>query len=555
MSASPVGTVVVLRALSKPDLNGCVGVVVGGLVNERYPVRVWRAVIGDSLTALRVRPANLEEVSATAWLIPSPWLLPRKEGRLRRDGLIQLGFDLERLETEGFELPAAGLGSFFAQGSQADPPVLQQLMLFVTLAILPEAALKSLLTTGRLPRDAVAPEDIGRTLVEIFDDNLALVGVQKGAEADHQSVQRRLLAAWRCALAGRLDVSIGPTSIDGHDSVLLHPDPPAASAPPSSATAVRIGLVCMTKKPQDLETWLGHYRMHVGIERFFLRVEDSPELEQLLGRSPWRKLVEVIYVEGTQRDKWAQMDRQAKHVEDVVPRARAAGLSHLLHCDDDELVYCQQGAAALRAELAAAPAEKVNLHMRNLESGNGCPLSLDSNPRVVWLSSCALLSSCASLYCPAALHFTVQLRFTFQLRFTSRLSFAFQCALRSSLTFAHAHWQYCHRRAAAFHRSVKRPPSATGPPSTWHIAMARASDASARHRFAQTGLTTSVRLTVASTPSLPALPSYCITNRSHLSSGSSSTLTLRHATGTPTKSSTRSLRDTTERASASSVRV
>ena len=106
------------------------------------------------------------------------------------------------------------------------------------------------------------------------------------------------------------------------------------------------------------------------------------------------------------------MTRQAKHVEDVVPRARAAGLSHLLHCDDDELVYCQQGAAALRAELAAAPAEKVNLHMRNLESGNGCPLSLDSNPRVVWLSSCALLSSCASLYCPAALHFTVQLRFT-----------------------------------------------------------------------------------------------------------------------------------------------
>ena len=62
------------------------------------------------------------------------------------------------------------------------------------------------------------------------------------------------------------------------------------------------------------------------------------------------------------------MDRQSGHIASVIPRARAAGLTHLLHIDDDELVYCPSGPRALLAELASAPAGKPDVHLCNVEA-------------------------------------------------------------------------------------------------------------------------------------------------------------------------------------------
>ena len=81
-------------------------------------------------------------------------------------------------------------------------------------------------------------------------------------------------------------------------------------------------------------------------------MEDTPELEALLAEPPWCTFVEATFTSGTHRDYFAQMDRQSAHMVATVPRAREAGLTHLLHVDDDELVYCSAGVHVLRAELA-----------------------------------------------------------------------------------------------------------------------------------------------------------------------------------------------------------
>ena len=60
-----------------------------------------------------------------------------------------------------------------------------------------------------------------------------------------------------------------------------------ASSRESAAPPATIGLVCMTKKPCCLETWLRYHRDVCGVLRFYLRVEDTPELAELLGRAPW----------------------------------------------------------------------------------------------------------------------------------------------------------------------------------------------------------------------------------------------------------------------------
>ncbi len=128
-----------------------------------------------------------------------------------------------------------------------------------------------------------------------------------------------------------------------------------------------IGLVCMTKRPTRLETWLRYHHEACGIRRFYLRIEDTPELSSLLGSPPWAGLVEASYSSG-HRDYLAQMDRQSAHIASVLPSARRDGVDFLLHIDDDELLYCPHGLEALHDELARAPPSAACLHMDNLEA-------------------------------------------------------------------------------------------------------------------------------------------------------------------------------------------
>jgi hypothetical protein len=59
--------------------------------------------------------------------------------------------------------------------------------------------------------------------------------------------------------------------------------------------------------------------------------------------------------------------RQEAHIQAVIPRARHACLTHLLHVDADEIVYAHEGAPALHAFLARH-ASAPDLHMQNLEA-------------------------------------------------------------------------------------------------------------------------------------------------------------------------------------------
>ena len=130
----------------------------------------------------------------------------------------------------------------------------------------------------------------------------------------------------------------------------------------ASTPAPRIAIVCMTKRPTALSTWLSYHRLVCGIDRFYLRVEDTPELAVFLGSAPWDACVEAEYSSGV-RDYFLQVDRQNQHINSVLPRARAAGFAYLLHIDDDELLYCAGNMSGLHAALSNVPASTSNLHV------------------------------------------------------------------------------------------------------------------------------------------------------------------------------------------------
>ena len=136
----------------------------------------------------------------------------------------------------------------------------------------------------------------------------------------------------------------------------------------AAADAVAIGLVCMTKQPPHLLTWLRYHREVAGIRRIFLRVEDTPALAELLSSSPWDTFVETTFVSHTQADYITQVDRQCEHVNAAIARGRECGLTHLLHIDDDELLYCTAGVGGLQRALARAPPKAASIHLDNLEA-------------------------------------------------------------------------------------------------------------------------------------------------------------------------------------------
>lgn len=130
---------------------------------------------------------------------------------------------------------------------------------------------------------------------------------------------------------------------------------------------VRIGLVCMMRRPRHLTTWLRHYFDTLWIARLFVLVDDTPQLAEVFSAPPWSTLVDASYVQGEQRHYHRLGLRQEEFVRDVIPRARAAGCTHLLHIDDDEIVYCHEGVGALYSLLAQHP-DSPDLHMHNLEA-------------------------------------------------------------------------------------------------------------------------------------------------------------------------------------------
>ena len=146
----------------------------------------------------------------------------------------------------------------------------------------------------------------------------------------------------------------------------------------AAAEGVRMGIVSCMKEPagnptlasvyaSSIQTWLEHHA-RLGVERFYLHLEDSEALAEMLRASRWAGVIDLTEARDTRTHYFEKVGRQNAAVSAAIPRARAAGLTHLLHIDDDELLYTSLGPAALRAALAHAPAAAADLHLANLEA-------------------------------------------------------------------------------------------------------------------------------------------------------------------------------------------
>lgn len=101
-----------------------------------------------------------------------------------------------------------------------------------------------------------------------------------------------------------------------------------------------IAICSMIRKPNNFETWL-QYHFSLGIEHIFLRVEDTPELEEVIKFFPDKITVEYSNDSNKYNNYWSQMDRQNNFVNSVIKECLNRNIKWLAHIDSDELIWCE----------------------------------------------------------------------------------------------------------------------------------------------------------------------------------------------------------------------
>jgi hypothetical protein len=98
-----------------------------------------------------------------------------------------------------------------------------------------------------------------------------------------------------------------------------------------------VGLITFMRKPIDLKIWLDHHR-NLGVAKFFIRVEDTPELE------PYLKNQKDVWLEMSESDKTGNnyqtlFDRQVVFIDKILDIAKSHNIDFVFNVDVDELLH------------------------------------------------------------------------------------------------------------------------------------------------------------------------------------------------------------------------
>tara|TARA_B100001094_G_scaffold289461_1_gene306388 strand:+ start:904 stop:1809 length:906 start_codon:yes stop_codon:yes gene_type:complete len=107
----------------------------------------------------------------------------------------------------------------------------------------------------------------------------------------------------------------------------------------NSNTKGKIIIASLTHKPIDFDRWLNHH-FKIGVDKIYLRVEETPELQQKINRHPRRNDIIAEYHQNVNKtNNWHTLqDRQREFVTKVIKGNQDAAWI-FQNIDDDELLY------------------------------------------------------------------------------------------------------------------------------------------------------------------------------------------------------------------------
>lgn len=97
-----------------------------------------------------------------------------------------------------------------------------------------------------------------------------------------------------------------------------------------------IAICSMVRKPVNFDTWID-YHFSLGVDYIFLRIEDTPELAQIIDR--YENVFAIFDDSSSKRNNyWSQMNRQKKLIQHHLPKIQSLKIDWLFHIDSDELI-------------------------------------------------------------------------------------------------------------------------------------------------------------------------------------------------------------------------
>jgi len=166
----------------------------------------------------------------------------------------------------------------------------------------------------------------------------------------------------------------------------------------TSAAPQKLGIVSLQRKPPDVLGWM-QYHVDVGINHFYIWLEDSDDLKPVLERAA-RKMgvsmyVELGHVNRSTEDNYSDlMSRQTQFVNRMLGKSRGDGVDWIFHIDDDELLHPRSG-DSWKDVLAKVDPKCSSIHMTNWEGYS------PAQPSGPWLEDSGvryMTSTCKHLY-------------------------------------------------------------------------------------------------------------------------------------------------------------
>jgi hypothetical protein len=103
----------------------------------------------------------------------------------------------------------------------------------------------------------------------------------------------------------------------------------------NDSTKLKVGIVSMMRRPKDIDEWLEYHRSF-GIIRFYIRLEDSEDLEEYLKNE---NDITLEIGKSTGKDEYKEIQvRQCTMVDNALKKAQEDGIDWLIHIDCDELL-------------------------------------------------------------------------------------------------------------------------------------------------------------------------------------------------------------------------
>jgi hypothetical protein len=101
------------------------------------------------------------------------------------------------------------------------------------------------------------------------------------------------------------------------------------------STKLKVAIVSMMRRPKDLDDWLEYHRA-MGIMRFYIRLEDTEDLEEYLAN---QDDITLEIGKSTGKDEYKEIQtRQCTMVDAALKKAQEDHMDWLIHMDCDELL-------------------------------------------------------------------------------------------------------------------------------------------------------------------------------------------------------------------------